>query len=49
MTYKRVVIREFGPPEVLQVIEEPRLPEPGAPWVLRQVLKDLSLGRIRYG
>ena len=28
MTYKRVIIREFGPPEVLQVIEEPHLPEP---------------------
>jgi len=28
MTYKRVVIREFGPPEVLQVIEEPHRPEP---------------------
>ena len=28
MTYKRVIIREFGPPEVLQVIEEPQLPEP---------------------
>lgn len=28
MTYKRVIIREFGPPEVLQIIEEPHLPEP---------------------
>ncbi len=28
MTYKRVVIRKFGPPEVLQLIEEPHLPEP---------------------
>jgi NADPH:quinone reductase-like Zn-dependent oxidoreductase len=28
MTYQRVIIREFGPPEVLQVIEEPHLPEP---------------------
>jgi NADPH:quinone reductase-like Zn-dependent oxidoreductase len=28
MTYKRVVIREFGPPEVLKVIEEPHRPEP---------------------
>ena len=28
MTYKRVIIREFGSPEVLQVIEEPQLPEP---------------------
>lgn len=28
MTYKRVIIRDFGSPEVLQVIEEPQLPEP---------------------
>jgi NADPH:quinone reductase-like Zn-dependent oxidoreductase len=28
MTYQRVVIKEFGPPEVLQLIEEPHLPEP---------------------
>ena len=28
MTYKRVVISKFGPPEVLQLIEEPHLPEP---------------------
>jgi NADPH:quinone reductase-like Zn-dependent oxidoreductase len=28
MTYQRVIIREFGPPEVLQVIEESQLPEP---------------------
>ena len=28
MTYRRVIIQEFGPPEVLQVIEEPQLPEP---------------------
>lgn len=28
MTYKRVVIRKFGPPEVLQVIEDSHLPEP---------------------
>ena len=28
MTYKRVIIREFGSPEVLQVIEDPHLPEP---------------------
>jgi len=28
MAYKRVIIRKFGPPEVLQVIEEPQLPEP---------------------
>jgi NADPH:quinone reductase-like Zn-dependent oxidoreductase len=28
MAYKRVIIKEFGPPEVLQLIEEPHLPEP---------------------
>lgn len=28
MTYKRVIIKEFGSPEVLEVIEEPNLPEP---------------------
>jgi NADPH:quinone reductase-like Zn-dependent oxidoreductase len=28
MAYKRVIIRQFGPPEVLEVIEEPLLPEP---------------------
>lgn len=28
MAYKRVIIRQFGPPEVMQVIEEPELPEP---------------------
>ena len=28
MAYKRVIIRQFGPPEVLEVIEEPHLPEP---------------------
>lgn len=28
MTYKRVIIRQFGPPEVLEVIEETHLPEP---------------------
>lgn len=28
MTYKRVIITQFGPPEVLEVIEEPQLPEP---------------------
>jgi len=28
MAYRRVIIKEFGSPEVLQVIEEPQLPEP---------------------
>lgn len=28
MVYRRVIIKKFGPPEVLQVIEERQLPEP---------------------
>ncbi len=28
MSYKRVVIEEFGGPEVLSLVEEPNLPEP---------------------
>jgi NADPH:quinone reductase-like Zn-dependent oxidoreductase len=28
MSYKRVVISEFGEPEVLRVVEEPSLPKP---------------------
>ena len=28
MAYRRVIIKEFGPPGVLQVIDEPQLPEP---------------------
>jgi NADPH:quinone reductase-like Zn-dependent oxidoreductase len=28
MVYKRIIITQFGPPEVLQLIEEPQLPEP---------------------
>jgi len=28
MTYKRVIIKEFGSPEVIEIIEEPNLPEP---------------------
>jgi NADPH:quinone reductase-like Zn-dependent oxidoreductase len=28
MSYKRVIITQFGPPEVLEVIEEQKLPEP---------------------
>ena len=30
MSYKKVILNEFGGPEVLQVVEEPTLPEPGA-------------------
>jgi len=30
MSYKRVIITEFGGPEVLKVVEEPTLPEPDA-------------------
>jgi len=30
MTYKRVIIEEFGGPETLKVVEEATLPEPGA-------------------
>jgi NADPH:quinone reductase-like Zn-dependent oxidoreductase len=30
MSYKKVVLNEFGGPEVLQVVEEANLPEPGA-------------------
>jgi len=30
MSYKRVIITEFGGPEVLKVVEEPTLPEPEA-------------------
>lgn len=29
MTYKRVIITQFGPPDVLEVIEEANLPQPG--------------------
>jgi len=28
MPYRRVVIRQYGPPDVLEVVEEPYLPEP---------------------
>lgn len=28
VAYRRVIIKKFGPPRVLQVIEEPQLPEP---------------------
>jgi len=30
MSYKKVILNEFGGPEVLQVVEEANLPEPGA-------------------
>ncbi len=30
MSYKKVILNEFGGPEVLQVVEESTLPEPGA-------------------
>ncbi|MCP4426375.1 MAG: oxidoreductase, partial [Chloroflexi bacterium] len=30
MSYKKVIFNEFGGPEVLQVVEENTLPEPGA-------------------
>ena len=29
MSYKRVIVTEFGGPEVLKVVEEAALPEPG--------------------
>lgn len=38
MSYKRVIIREYGGPEVLEVIEEISLPEPKAGEVLVKVL-----------
>jgi len=38
MQYKRVVITEFGGPQVLQVVEEDALPEPGAGEVRIKVL-----------
>ncbi len=30
MSYKKVILNEFGGPEVLQIVEEAILPEPGA-------------------
>ena len=30
MSYKKVILNEFGSPEVLQIVEEANLPEPGA-------------------
>ncbi len=38
MPYKRVILEEFGSPEVLRVVEEPLLPEPGAGEVRIKVL-----------
>ena len=38
MSYKKVILNEFGGPEVLQVVEEPNLPEPGAGEVRVKVL-----------
>jgi NADPH:quinone reductase-like Zn-dependent oxidoreductase len=38
VTYKKVIISEFGGPEVLKVIEEPTLPEPGPGEVRVKVL-----------
>jgi NADPH:quinone reductase-like Zn-dependent oxidoreductase len=38
MTYKRIIIREFGSPEVLQLIKEPQLPEPKAGEIRVRVL-----------
>jgi len=38
VSYKRVVITKFGGPEVLQVVEEPSLPEPGPGEVRVRVL-----------
>ena len=38
MSYKKVILNEFGSPEVLQIAEEARLPEPGAGEVRVKVL-----------
>ncbi|MBT3712217.1 MAG: alcohol dehydrogenase catalytic domain-containing protein, partial [Anaerolineae bacterium] len=38
MSYKKVVLNEFGGPEVLQVVEEANLPEPGAGEVRIKIL-----------
>jgi NADPH2:quinone reductase len=38
MSYKRVILTEFGGPEVLEVVEEPALPEPGPGEVRVKVL-----------
>jgi NADPH:quinone reductase-like Zn-dependent oxidoreductase len=39
MSYKKVIIREYGTPDVMQVVEEADLPEPGADEVRIKVLK----------
>ena len=38
MSYKRVIVTEFGGPEVLKVVEEAALPEPGPGEVRVKVL-----------
>ena len=38
MSYKRVIITRFGGPEVLQIVDEPELPEPGPGEVRVKVL-----------
>ncbi len=38
MSYKKVILNEFGRPEVLQIVEEANLPEPGAGEVRVKVL-----------
>jgi len=38
MSYKKVILNEFGGPQVLQVVQEPTLPEPGAGQVRVKVL-----------
>ena len=38
MSYKKVILNEFGGPEVLQVVEENTLPEPGAGEVRVKIL-----------
>jgi NADPH:quinone reductase-like Zn-dependent oxidoreductase len=38
MSYKRVIIKEFGGPEVLKVVEESTLPEPKFGEVRKKVL-----------
>jgi NADPH:quinone reductase-like Zn-dependent oxidoreductase len=38
MSYKRVIITEFGGPQVLKVVEEAMLPEPGPGEVRVEVL-----------
>lgn len=52
MSYQRVVIRRFGGPEQLEVVQEPSLPEPKAGEVRVQVLvtcANFTDGMIRKG